>query len=321
MKHHFGDMLDREFGYWSFKPNRERWGYNYPDLMELPIDIPVLTLTKDTDNWERIFEFTGLKELTLHEPSKMQLLAIGKMPSVQRLRITHARPKTLEFLHEQNLVEELILEYVSGFDDLTPVGDLPALTALHLENLRRVRDFSGLGHSNTLKYLSLDGTFDWKQPIDSLSFLSDIESLEYLRIMGVRVLSETPVFQGIEDLKRLKKVDIYMAALQLEDFAYLEAVIPNVEGVVRESYVKTEARREYFKAPDIRASMPEKELEKFTKIFIDTEGRRYCDHPVSAYFLGKGGRTISGGSDKIQAKCDAFEAEYRKLVEGYKTRL
>ena len=27
MRHHFGDMLDREGGYWTTIPNRERYAY------------------------------------------------------------------------------------------------------------------------------------------------------------------------------------------------------------------------------------------------------------------------------------------------------
>lgn len=319
MKHHFGDMLDREYGHWTIKPNRERWGYNYPDLLEVPDDLSILTLTKDTKNWERLIDLRSLEELTLHECSKEQLLALERIGPLKKLRITHARPKSLDLLESQQTLEELILEYVSGFDNLNAIGSLPQLTSLHLENLRRVRDFSPLSRSKTLKYLSIDGTFDWKQPIESLSFLSNLDSLEYLRLQGVRVFSDSPVFQGIDKLKNLKKVNIYMSAFPLKDFAYLEAVIPNVEGAVRAAYIFKESNRVYFKPPDMRATMSEKDLKQYPKILIDSEGRRYCDEPATAFLLGKGSRTITGVEEKIKAKCAEFEIEYRKLVQEYKS--
>jgi len=29
MKHHFGDLLNRDKDYWTIAPNRERWAYRF----------------------------------------------------------------------------------------------------------------------------------------------------------------------------------------------------------------------------------------------------------------------------------------------------
>ena len=121
--------------------------------------------------------------------NQAQIAASMGLGALKRLRLTHARPKSLDFVRGHEALEELVLEYVSGVDDLRPVAVLPNLRALHLENLRRMRDFSGLADAAKLRYLSVDGTFDWAQPISSLAFVSSLRALEHFRLGSVRVLA------------------------------------------------------------------------------------------------------------------------------------
>jgi hypothetical protein len=120
MKHHFGDMLDREGGYWTIIPNRERYAYRIGDVPVGSREITIITIGKDDEHWSRVSTLPNLEELTLHQPTNEQLEAAGRLKSVKRLRITHAQPKTLDFIRTMIAVEELVLEYVSGFSDLSP---------------------------------------------------------------------------------------------------------------------------------------------------------------------------------------------------------
>ena len=218
MKHHFGDMLQREGGHWSITPNRERWTHHYSDLNDADAQLSLLTLTKADKNWRRAIEFSGLQELTLHEPSADQLTAIGEMAKLRRLRITHARPKSLDFLIEQDCLEEVVLEYVSGIEDLQALGRMPCLSALHLENLRRVHDFSGLAGAKRLKYLSIDGTLDWKQPVLNFDFLGSLVNLEWLRLVQVRAPDDQTVLSALKDVPALGVLRISADAFPLEVF-------------------------------------------------------------------------------------------------------
>lgn len=165
MKHHFSDSLDREGDYWTVVPNQERYAYRIGDTPVGSEQIKIATIGSADESWRNVFTFPALEELTLHEPSHEQLLAISELSILKRLRITHARPKAIDFISSLPDLEELVLEYVSGFSDLAPLRSLTKLRSLHLENLRRVHDFSGLSGISSLKYLSIDGTLDWKQPI------------------------------------------------------------------------------------------------------------------------------------------------------------
>src|SRR5205823_3862952 len=105
---------------------------------------------------------------------------------------THARPKTIEFISSMSELEELVLEYVSGFNDLSALGRLKHLRAVHMENLRGVSDFSGLAGATNLKYLAIYGTADWQQPIDSFEFLRDLPHLELFALWEVKCRAGFP---------------------------------------------------------------------------------------------------------------------------------
>jgi len=73
MKHHFGDMIDRDGDYWTIIPNRERYAYFVGDVPPGSKEITIVTVSKDDDKWETILSLPNLEELTLHEPTKEQL--------------------------------------------------------------------------------------------------------------------------------------------------------------------------------------------------------------------------------------------------------
>nr|WP_254846959.1 hypothetical protein [Leptospira alexanderi] len=69
----------------------------------------------------------------------MQLDFVATLDKLKKLRITHVRPKTIDFLIKLQNVEELVLEYVSGFESVGPIGELKNLKALHIENFRKIQ--------------------------------------------------------------------------------------------------------------------------------------------------------------------------------------
>lgn len=314
MKHHFGDFLDRSRGYWTIVPNRERWSYHFEDVNDAPANTSIITVKKGDKNWPRIRELPDLRELTLHEPSNDQLVFVENLTALTSLRITHARPKDLEFLRKLNSLRELVLEYVSGFDQLDPLSDLSELRSLHLENLRRVKSYSGLGSCKSLQYLSIDGTFDWKQPIEGMTFLRSIETLEFLRLANVRISADAPVLSALVPLNNLKYLSIPMNTLPLDDFAFIEATRPDIEGAVRPAYLINESVRRPISGIDIRAKMPVNEFRELKTAHVADDGTRYLDEPMTAFLLGKGTRTLTGSPEKIRKNCDLHETKYRDLV-------
>lgn len=324
MKHHFGDMLDRSGGHWNFVPNRERYAYHMPEWTSGQKSISIATISKDDTDWKLIGTFPNLEELTLHSPSQDQLAFVNSLWRLKRLRITHARPKNLEFLARLQNLEEVILEYVSGFDDLSPLGELAGLRALHIENVRRVTDFSGLKTASSLRYLSIDGTIDWKQPVANFDFLQDLRQLEFLRLAWIRSLTTAPALLPLTKLKHLKKLKILRDLFGLEDYALLRAAFPTVEGAAFEAY-----KREVYSwiplAPDdIRSRLSDEQLKaSHPEVFIRFDGHRQLPNPNDVWFdlLGfKAGR-IKSTDRKVEAKCAAYNERFENMIQEARAQL
>jgi Leucine-rich repeat (LRR) protein len=230
MKHHFADFLDRAGDYWTMVPNRER--YSYPADVEIPDKdrVRILTISKDHKNWRQVFDCNNLEELTLHDATKEQVLAIQPLTRLKRLRVTFFRTESIDFIGNLPNLEELVLEYVSGFSDLSPLQKLTQLRSLHLENLRRVTNFDGLKGINSLRYLHIDGTFDWNQPIENFNFLERLPNIEVFSLGLITNKTEFPAFKPILRLKHLKKIKIGRSTFQTNEYAFLETALPNVAG-------------------------------------------------------------------------------------------
>jgi hypothetical protein len=289
MKHHFGDFLDRTGDYWTTIPNRERFAFIADFEIENKVEVRILTISKTQDKifWEQIFECPNLEELTLHDPSTEQVQAIRKLKKIQRLRVTFFRAKDIEFIGDLENLEELILEYVSGFSDLAPLRKLKKLKSIHCENLRRVSDFSGLTGIKSLRYIYINGTFDWSQPVENFDFLSEIPNLEILALgFGVKVVHSTyPMFKSIINNKKIKKLRIGRAFCSLEDYAFVEVLLG------QENITYSD----------------------------DTPVQLFYEYNGKIEFLGKGMRSISSSNSK--EKCEKIRLEYENLKAKAKVYL
>lgn len=276
MKHHFGDFLDRTGDYWTIVPNRERYAYAADVDIKNKEAVKILTISKHHDNWEQVFDCPNLEELTLHDPSKQQVQAIRKLTQLKRLRVTFFRATDIEFIGDLQNLEELILEYVSGFSDLTPLLRLTKLKSLHLENLRRVSNFDGLSGLESLRYLHIDGTLDWNQPIENFEFVKELPNLEVFSLGFVINKTEYPAFLPLLRLKKLKKIKIVRDTFKSNEFAFLKVALPGVEGCNWD-------------------------------LFWDT-GDRFS-------FLGKRAGFVYKNNPLLTEKCNEFEQTFNKLKD------
>ena len=325
MKHHFGDFLDRTGNYWTTIPNRERFAFIADFEIENKNEVKILTISKnqEKEHWKQVFDCPNLEELTLHSPSKEQVQAIRKLTNLKRLRVTFFRAKEIEFISDLHNLEELILEHVSGFSDLSPLLKLKKLKSLHLENLRKVQNFEGLSGIESLKYLYINGTLDWKQPIDNFEFLKGLPNLEVLAL--IRVINKTPfpAFKPILHLKNLKKIRLISNMFATEEFAYLETVLPNVEGAVWEPYTKVVNGYMGMKTlpkKDERSKLSDKSLkEKHPEVKI-INGNRMIKEPNPGWFefLGKNAGKVKCNNPLAEKKCIAFSNKYLEMKKELK---
>ncbi|ANF52626.1 hypothetical protein A0O34_19855 [Chryseobacterium glaciei] len=294
MRHHFADLLDREDEYWTIVPNNERNAYSIEKEIKDKGSVRILTISKNHENWRQIFDFPNLEELTLHDPSKEQVEAIKDLTLLKRLRLSFFRAKDIEFIENLKNLEEVVFEYVSGFSNLSPLQKLTKLRSVHFENLRRVSNFDGLKGIDSLKYLHIDGTLDWNQPIDNFSFLEGLPNLEVLSLGFVINKTEFPAFLPVLTLKKLKRLIMGMATFSAKEYAFLNKALPNV-------------------------------IKGYTE--DDTSWSAYYqkNNNGDIYFLGKGSRTVkpnaSNATEKKEAAVKQFEIYEREAEETLKSYL
>jgi hypothetical protein len=176
--------------------------YAYSATSEIPDKslVKILTISKTHEYWRQAFDCPNLEELTLNDPSQEQLAAMPHFRSIRRLRISFLRTPSIAFIAHCPQVEELILEYVSGFSDLSPLRHLKRLKSLHLENLRRVSTFAGL------------------------------PNLEVFLLGFIINKSPFPALLPILHLTKLKKIHFGRATFKTPEYAFAMAAIPHVEG-------------------------------------------------------------------------------------------
>lgn len=284
MKHHFGDFLDRTGDYWTTIPNRNRFAFVADFDIANKGEVKILTISKhqNEEHWKQVFDCPNLEELTLHEPSKEQVQAIRKLTDIKRLRVTFFRAIDIEFIADLLNLEELILEYVSGFSDLTPLLKLTKLKSLHFENLRRVSNFDGLKGLNSLRYLHIDGTLDWNQPIENFEFVKGLPNLEVFSLGFIINKTEYPAFLPLLHLKKLKKIKIVRDTFTSNEFAFLQIALPNVEGCDWD-------------------------------LFWDMKDR--------FTFLGKRAGLVYKSNPLLSEKCDEFKKTFDKLKDEAKAKI
>lgn len=329
MKHHLADFLDRTGDYWTIIPNRERFAFIADFEIGNKDEVKILTISKnqEKEHWEQIFDCPNLEELTLNDPSKEQVEALRKLINLKRLRITFFRAKDIEFISDLYNLEELILEYVSGFSDLSPLLKLKKLKSLHFVNLRKVKNFDGLSGIKSLKYLYINGTLDWKQPIDNFEFLKGLPNLEVLELISVITKTPYPAFKPILHLKNLKKVNLISNMFTTEEFAFLETALKNVEGAIWEPFTKVVngyCDVVYLPKKDYRSKLSDKILkEKHPEVKINHEGRRIIQDPNPGWFefLGKGAGRVKCNNPLAEEKCTEFKNYYEKLKNSAKKQL
>lgn len=228
MKQESEGLLGKIDHYWKIIPTHHTLSYSVDKERSDPGLVKVLTASKNHQNWKYIFECPNLEEINLDQPNSEQVQAITKIRSLKRLRIKSFRTKDIEFIGSLTDLEEVSLEYVSGFSDLSPLQNLPKLKALHLENLRKVSSFDGLKGIKNLKYLHISGTLDWKQPIEDFAFLEELPELEILSLMYFVLKAPFPAFKSVLRLEKLLEIRIPREALDTAEYAFLDVAKPNV---------------------------------------------------------------------------------------------
>jgi hypothetical protein len=316
MKHHFADFLPRDQDYWTIVPNLNRHAYRIHEVPAGSNEVTIVTIGKEDEHWARVLTLPNLEELTLHEPTQEQMLAVSDLRSIKRLRVTHARPKSIDFIASMEAVEELVLEYVSGFGDLSPLARLKNLRSLHMENLRKVTDFGGLAGVRNLRYLAIYGTLDWQQPIQDFEFLRGLPGLEVFAMFQVVCRAQYPATLPMLALRKLKTLRVHCSYLAAEECALLEEGLPAATGAHWGPYQKVAQSYLKLQPDDVRARMPAEELaSRHPEVIVRYDGEREIPDPANEWFefTGRAAGRVKCTSAHAEAKCHAYAEGYAAM--------
>ena len=142
-------------------------------------------------------------------------------------------------------------------------------------------DFAGLSGLDSLRFLSVYGTLDWKQPVADFEFIRGIPNLEILSMWQVINKTAFPATLPVLSLKRLKRIKMAWNVLSTEEYALLEAGLPHVSGADWGPY--TEFKR--------------------------AEGDVWFE------FTGKGAGATKFGSKNAETRCAQFAEKYTQMKD------
>jgi hypothetical protein len=191
-----------------------------------------------------------------------------------------------------------------------------------MENLRRVSNFSGLCGINSLRYLAIYGTLDWKQPIENFEFLRGLPGLEVLALWQIISRKSYPALLPAISLRCLKKLNLHGSYLAVEEYALLEEGLQDVEGATWGPFRTVAYSQVTLPSSDIRAQLPEKVIRtNYPEVMIRFDGRREIDDPDSRWFefTGKGAGRIKCGSPKAEQRCREYAERYDEMKQAART--
>ena len=82
----------------------------------------------------------------------------------------------------------------------------------------------------SLKYIHIDGTLDWNQPIENFDFVNGLPELEVFSLGWIINKSEYPALRPLMNLKKLSRIKIIGSIFPTPEYAFLEVALPDVQG-------------------------------------------------------------------------------------------
>jgi hypothetical protein len=135
-----------------------------------------------------------------------------------------------------NNVRCLAIDWNTKVENVIFLRRLPELEVLSLVDLKRVRDLGPISQLKKLRSLQIAGGMWSTLSVASLEPLAELEALEELRCVSVRVRDGSLAPLG--KLRRLKMLSLPCNVASTEEFARLAARMPNVSCAEFHPYVR-----------------------------------------------------------------------------------
>ena len=157
--------------------------------------------------------------------------AACRMRNLEALWIKWSSIKSLEHLSSSGALRHLHLGSSAQIRSIVPLGRMPRLKSLSLQNIKRITDLGPLKSLTRLEELAISGDMWGHQKVKSLAPLGELQSLKWLHLGGVRSLDES--LRPLDNLRRLRVVVVNLGEYPLEELAWLSVRFSKIDHGVR----------------------------------------------------------------------------------------
>ena len=148
--------------------------------------------------------------------------AICEVTSLEVLHLKWSNVRHLDAIRGLRTLKALSIGSSTRVESITPLGDLPSLELLEIENFKRISDFSPLLKLHSLRDLSVTGSMWSKQAVASLQPFAEMTWLTSLCV-------DTSSVSSIRELAALTNLESLGVGgrLPYAEYAWLAAKLPN----------------------------------------------------------------------------------------------
>jgi len=222
--------------------------------------------------FEKDMPINGKTKVSIGDTSQTQfekqILTASK--DLKVLNLWHYKGDNLDILQNFKNLEMVMIGFCNKLQRFWDFSKTPNLKVLLLHNLK-IYDFAFLKQAKSLEFLSISNEYG---AIDSLSWISELNSLKYLTMGEVADGDISPIINS----KSLEKMWISPTAFTTDAFAMLESrrsdIITNIEnGIYTTRHPNPESRSSYTVGKrnykDIKYSLSEEKLNSYKQKYAD----------------------------------------------------
>ena len=193
----------------------------------VPDDAEELTLLRQEKSHRGLSRLKRLRHLWAGRVNQEMIDEIADLPDLEILRVKNMSAASLEPLARNRKLKRLIINGANKVPDMQwTLGLSPTVEVLYLESFFRATDIRPLGRLTNLITLGLEGGFDRKLELESLTCLSTLSNLRYLFLAATRAADKS--LAPLRQLKSLKHLTCG-AYFPDEEFVALKKALPGLD--------------------------------------------------------------------------------------------
>ena len=217
-------------------PAKLSWPNAITNLDKVVCNDKTLRLVTNTQNFDLLMKFKGLKRLWCFDINGKHLEIIGNCKSIEQLYIENLKSDRLSIFTRLPNLKILSIDTCSKANTLDDIGNLVNLKGLSLVHFSKINDINPISGLINLRELAIAGSMWKRMKIQSFMPLEQLLNIEFLHLTNLKPEDES--LKPLESLKTLKQLDI-ANFYPMEDFAKLAGILSETSCTWFKPYINT----------------------------------------------------------------------------------